>query len=164
MIDQTKQSVFAKIDSFFNRIIEIAEHRKEKLKTEYLSIEEKERATFATSLDKIRQDSADLSQISQAFNFFYQGFDDAEDFNKNTENMYFYQASYQQVQKQLERKANFYKLKKFQPSEFKCIESDLLAVSNMGKIMDNSLADAPLVLFDSQKFAAFEYQSKGNTF
>ena len=36
MIDQTKQSVFAKIDSFFNRIIEIAEHRKEKLKTEYL--------------------------------------------------------------------------------------------------------------------------------
>ena len=30
--------------------------------------------------------------------------------------------------------------------------------------MDNSLADAPLVLFDSQKFKAFEYQAKGRTF
>ena len=30
--------------------------------------------------------------------------------------------------------------------------------------MDNSLADAPLVLFDSQKFAAFEYHAKGRTF
>ena len=34
----------------------------------------------------------------------------------------------------------------------------------MGKIMDNSLADAPLVLFDSQKFSAFEYQAKGRSF
>ena len=34
----------------------------------------------------------------------------------------------------------------------------------MGKVMDNSLADAPLVLFDSQKFAAYEYQAKGNSF
>ena len=49
------------------------------------------------SLDKVRQDGADLAQISQAFTYFYQSFDDAEDFNKNTENMYFYQASYQQL-------------------------------------------------------------------
>ena len=34
----------------------------------------------------------------------------------------------------------------------------------MGKIMDNSLADAPLVLFDAQKFAAYEYKAKGSTF
>ena len=34
----------------------------------------------------------------------------------------------------------------------------------MGKIMDNSLADAPLVLFDSQKFAAFEYKANGASF
>ena len=53
------------------------------------------------------------------------------------------------MQKQIERKANFYKIKEFKPSEFKSIESDLIAVQNMGKIMDNSLADAPLVLFDS---------------
>ena len=39
-----------------------------------------------------------------------------------------------------------------------------MAVQGMGKIMDNSLADAPLVLFDSQKFAAFEYQAKGRSF
>ena len=78
--------------------------------------------------------------------------------------MYFYQASYTQLQKKIERKANFYKEKKFQPSEFKFIETDLLAVENMGKIMDNSLADAPLVLFDSQKFAAFEYRAKGSNF
>lgn len=68
------------------------------------------------------------------------------------------------MQKQIERKANFYKIKEFKPSEFKSIESDLIAVQNMGKIMDNSLADAPLVLFDSQKFAAFEYQSKGSSY
>ena len=40
----------------------------------------------------------------------------------------------------------------------------MIAVQNMGKIMDNSLADAPLVLFDSQKFAAYEYQAKGQNF
>ena len=34
----------------------------------------------------------------------------------------------------------------------------------MGKIMDNSLADAPLLLFDTQKFAAFEYRAKGSNF
>lgn len=53
----------------------------------------------------MRQDEADLAQVSQAFNYFYSQFDDAEDFNKNTENMYFYQASYEQVSKQIERKA-----------------------------------------------------------
>ena len=30
--------------------------------------------------------------------------------------------------------------------------------------MDNSLADAPLVLFDSQKFTAYEYEVKESTF
>ena len=66
--------MFSQIDNFFNKIIEIAERRKEKLKAEYLLIEEKERSHFATSLDKIRQDSADLQQISQAFNYFFSGF------------------------------------------------------------------------------------------
>ena len=95
MIDRTKQSVFSKIDSFFNQIIQIAEQTKECLKQDYLQIEEKERGGFGVSLEKIRQDSADLQQISQAFGYYYQTFDDAEDFNKNTENMYFYQSSYQ---------------------------------------------------------------------
>ena len=39
-------------------------------------------------------DQADLTQISNAFAYFYGSFDDTEDFNKNTENLYFYQASY----------------------------------------------------------------------
>ena len=60
MIDRTKQSVFSKIDSFFNQIIQIAEQRKECLKQDYLQIEEKERGGFGVSLEKIRQDSADL--------------------------------------------------------------------------------------------------------
>ena len=34
----------------------------------------------------------------------------------------------QSLQKQIEKKANFYKMKKFRPSEFKCIETDLIAV------------------------------------
>ena len=55
-------------------------------------------------------------------------------------------------------------MKKFRPSEFKSIETDLIAVQNMGKINDNSLTDAPIVLFDTQKFAAFEYKEKGNSF
>ena len=68
------------------------------------------------------------------------------------------------MQKQIEKKSNFYKVKKFRPSEFKSIETDLIAVQNMGKINDNSLTDAPIVLFDTQKFAAFEYKEKGNSF
>ena len=78
--------------------------------------------------------------------------------------MNFFRESYHNLSKQIEWKANFFKVRKFSPSEFKCIESDLVAVQNMGKIMDKSLADAPLVLFDSQKFAAYEYQAKGRTF
>lgn len=42
--------------------------------------------------------------------------------------MNFFRESYLNMQKQIERKANFYKVRKFSPSEFKCIESDLLAV------------------------------------
>ena len=61
MIDKTKQSVFAKIDSFFNQIIQIAEQRKELLKNDYMLIEGKERSHFAVDLDKIKQDSADLA-------------------------------------------------------------------------------------------------------
>ena len=113
LIDKTKQDVFCKIDGFFNRIIEIAEQRKAQLKAEYLTIEEKERAYLASDLDKLRVDNSNLGQISQAFNYFYHRFDDSEDFNKNTENMYFYQASFHQIKSQIERKANFYKLKKF---------------------------------------------------
>ena len=60
LIDKTKQSVFSKIDNFFNQIIQIAEQRKECLKQEYVVIEEKERGHFGDSLEKIRQDSADL--------------------------------------------------------------------------------------------------------
>ena len=58
---------------------------------------------------------------------------------------------------EIAKKVNFYKLKKFRPSEFKSIESDVEAVSKMGKIVDNSLMEAPLVLFDTQNFAAYEY-------
>ena len=50
---------------------------------------------------------------------------------------------------EIAKKVNFYKLKKFRPSEFKSIESDVEAVSKMGKIVDNSLMEAPLVLFDT---------------
>lgn len=74
LIDQTKQAVFQKIDNFFNMIIQIAEQRKEKLKREYLVIEEKERRSFGDSFEKIKQDSGDLQQISQAFTYFYQTF------------------------------------------------------------------------------------------
>ena len=59
-----------------------------------MTIEEKEKSHVAGTLEKLRLDNADLSQISQAFNYFYGAFDDTEDFNKNTENLYFYQASY----------------------------------------------------------------------
>ena len=71
MIDRTKQAVFSQIDSFFDQIIEIARERKEKLKNEYLQIETKERGHFAVSLEKVKFDSGDLQQISQAFNQFY---------------------------------------------------------------------------------------------
>lgn len=60
LIDRTKHAVFQKIDNFFNLIIQIAEQRKEKLKREYLVIEEKERRSFADSSEKIKQDSGDL--------------------------------------------------------------------------------------------------------
>jgi hypothetical protein len=90
--------------------------------------------------------------------------DETEDFNQNGENANFYEARLSSLQKQIEKKANFFKLKKFRPSQFCCIESDLIAVENMGKIMDNSLTDAPMVLFDTQNFASFEYRHRQRTF
>ena len=42
-IDKAKGEVFAKIDNFFDKIIQIAQQRKVQLKDEYLQIEEKER-------------------------------------------------------------------------------------------------------------------------
>ena len=61
LIDRTKHSVFSQIDSFFNKIIDIAESRKQQLKNEYLQIEAKERSHFAKSLEKVGCDSGDLS-------------------------------------------------------------------------------------------------------
>jgi len=54
-----------------------------------------------------------------------------------------------------QKKLNFYKVKKFSPSEFKCIEADLEAVKSMGKLVNNSLNETPLVLFNTQRFAAY---------
>ena len=99
LIDKTKQSVFTKIDNFFNQIIQIASQRKESLKQEYLQIEQKERSYFATGRAKLDEDSAALYEISQRFNQYYQSFQEAEDFNKNNENMDFFRESYQQLQK-----------------------------------------------------------------
>ena len=75
-----------------------------------------------------------------------------------------YKSFFTQKHHDIAKKVNFFKLKKFRPSEFRSISSDLDAVKNMGKIVDNSLMEAPLVLFNSERFAALEYLQKGSEF
>ena len=60
MMERTKQDVYGKIDNFFNKIIEIAELRKDQLKKEYQSIEDRERAHISGSMEKIRLESDTL--------------------------------------------------------------------------------------------------------
>lgn len=68
------------------------------------------------------------------------------------------------VQKLIERKQKFFKLKKVTPCTFSFVEPDLIAVQNMGKLIDNSLNDTPMVLFDTNKFRALEYRNTVKTF
>ena len=58
----------------------------------------------------------------------------------------------------------FFKLKKVTPYTFSFVEPDLIAVQNMGKLIDNSLNDTPMVLFDTNKFKALQYRNTHKTF
>ena len=69
------------------------------------------------------------------------------EFRQNQNDVNSYRTYFEQMHEEIEQKVNYYKLKKFRPSEFKSIESDLAAVQTMGRIVDNSLMEAPLVLF-----------------
>ena len=58
----------------------------------------------------------------------------------------------------------FFKLKKVTPYTFSFVEPDLIAVQNMGKLIENSLNDTPIVLFDTNKFKALQYRNTHKTF
>jgi hypothetical protein len=58
------------------------------------------------------------------------------------------------------KKPYYFKMSKFQPSQFQYIEKDLKAIEKMGKITDKSNSQNPLVIFSTENFGVFEYREK----
>lgn len=58
-------------------------------------------------------------------------------------------------------KLRFYKLPKFNNSTFVSMPSDLVTISNMGRILDNSRAAYnPLTIFNTSSLQLYEYHEK----
>jgi len=55
----------------------------------------------------------------------------------------------ERIKESSQRKPYYFKLAKHDPSQFKFIETDLLLIEKMGKIMDGSAPAQPLVIFNT---------------
>jgi arginine repressor len=86
--------------------------------------------------------------------------EEQSDFNSN-------KATYSRLLRDLERikevsskKPYYFKIARYQNSEFKYIERDLQAIDKMGKLINNSNYQTPLTVFNTENFGVFEYREK----
>lgn len=73
--------------------------RKQDLKEEYIHIDTKEKQRLENDFKKLQTDQEEVNKLTGAFRHFFDNFDKSEDFNKNTENVMFYEASFDQLNK-----------------------------------------------------------------
>ena len=75
--------IFDKIDSFFDLIVKRVNDRKEKLKTDYKTIEAKEKRRLKSKQMKMEKDITELKNFSLDFQEFFTDFDNEMDYLAN---------------------------------------------------------------------------------
>jgi arginine repressor len=86
--------------------------------------------------------------------------EESADFNSNKATYSKYLRDLERIKEVSLKKPYYYKLPKYQKSEFKFIEKDLKKIDHMGRIMDNSNSMNPLAVFNTDNFGVFEFRDK----
>ncbi len=102
----------------------------------------------------------EMKKYSKVFLQFFNTFEENADFNSN-------KATYSKYLRDLERlrevslhKPYYFKLPKYQRSQFKFIEKDIQNIEQLGKIVENQTCEQPLTIFNSEIFGIYEYRDK----
>ena len=78
-----RTQIFDKIDSFFDLVVKRVNERKEKLKTDYKTIEAKEKRRLKSKQMKMEKDITELKNFSLDFQEFFTDFDNEMDYLAN---------------------------------------------------------------------------------
>jgi hypothetical protein len=119
-------------------IIEIAQNRAADLKERYAAIHAQELESATYNHTAAAQHLAEFKNVSTAFEAYLGMFNLLEDFNTTRYNLAFYKSTFEHFDELLKKSPGYFRPSKFKESEFRFIESDLLAVENMGKLVDNT--------------------------
>ena len=78
-----RTQIFDKIDSFFDLVVKRVNERKENLKTDYKTIEAKEKRRLKSKQMKMEKDITELKNFSLDFQEFFTDFDNEMDYLAN---------------------------------------------------------------------------------
>ena len=84
------------------------------------------------------------------FSSLTQAIEDNADFNSNKATYSKYLRDLERIKEMSLRKTSYFKLPKYQKSEFRYIDSDITKVDQMGKLLNNSHSLHPLVIFNTE--------------
>ena len=82
-LNVNRTQIFDKIDSFFDLVVKRVNERKEKLKTDYKTIEAKEKRRLKSKQMKMEKDITELKNFSLDFQEFFTDFDNEMDYLAN---------------------------------------------------------------------------------
>jgi hypothetical protein len=82
-LNVNRTQIFDKIDSFFDLVVKRVNERKEKLKTDYKTIEAKEKRRLKSKQMKMEKDITELKNFSIDFQEFFTDFDNEMDYLAN---------------------------------------------------------------------------------
>ena len=82
-LNVSRTQIFDKIDSFFDLVVNRVNERKEKLKTDYKTIESKEKRRLKSKQMKMEKDITELKNFSLDFQEFFTDFDNEMDYLAN---------------------------------------------------------------------------------
>eukprot|EP00347_Sterkiella_histriomuscorum_P006037 403354304 len=163
-IDKHKLSTYDQIDKYFEELIKKAKQRCQALKSEFDKIELKEKQRLDQIKEKIDRDLEQVKTFSTGFLQFFYHFDEQSDFNSNKATYSKFLRDLEKIKDSSQKKPYYFKLPKHSPTLFNTIDTDLNLIDKMGKIMDNSSVQTPLVVFNTQQFGLFEYREKAHGF
>lgn len=78
-----RQQIFDKIDSFFDTVVKKVNERRERVKTDYKTLEAKEKRRLKSKQMKMERDLQELRNFSSDFQEFFTDFDSEMDYLAN---------------------------------------------------------------------------------
>lgn len=108
-----RNHIFDKIDSFFDLVVKRVNERKEKLKTDYKTIEAKEKRRLKSKQMKMEKDITELKNFSLDFQEFFTDFDNEMDYLANKASLDGQIQELQFLEKELKKSTQFFKSSDF---------------------------------------------------